>query len=417
MYNFKKANWDGLNNDLKHVNWDYHLKYCHINTAWNNFKTILFHLCNKHIPKVTIKSQFQPPWFDSDIHKICLKKECLRQKFKQTKKPEDQEKFKMAKKYLKKAVQEKMRSNFEDDSDPSLISKKFWSHVKSTSNSTRIPETIHYKGKFMNNIADQCELFNLYFENQFSEKSQYNISVDFTNDRSMTFSIGIAEVRHLLKNINSNKSPGPDGIHGKILKNCATSLAYPLSQLYNTSYKTGRLPDEWKLAHVVPVFKKDDKSDVENYRPISLTCLTMKMFETCIRDQIMEKCKHLINNKQHGFLPSKSCTTQMVPFIDSIALCLNDRSRMDVIYFDFAKAFDSVNHDLILDKLKNQFHIDGLLLKFLTQYLKDRTQKVVIGGSQSTTTVVRSGVPQGSILYYLSFLLMTLLHVLVLIPI
>ena len=72
----------------------------------------------------------------------------------------------MAKKHFKKAVQEKMRSNFEDDSDPSLISKKFWSHVKSTSNSTRIPETIHYKGKFRNNIADQCELFNLYFENQ-----------------------------------------------------------------------------------------------------------------------------------------------------------------------------------------------------------------------------------------------------------
>ena len=84
-----------------------------------------------------------------------------------------------------------------------------------------------------------------------------------------------------------------------------------------------------------------------------------------------------------GFLPKKSCTTQMVPFIDNVAQCLNDRSRMDIIYFDFAKAFDSVNHDIILDKLKYQFKIDGLLLKFIISYLKHRTQKVVIGGSQS----------------------------------
>ena len=105
----------------------------------------------------------------------------------------------------------------------------------------------------------------------------------------------------LLNKINANKSPGPDGIHGKILKNCAISLAYPLSQLYNLSFKTGIIPDQWKSANIVPVFKKDDKSNVENYRPISLTCLTMKIFEISVRDKVMEKCKDLINNKQHGF--------------------------------------------------------------------------------------------------------------------
>ena len=133
---------------------------------------------------------------------------------------------------------------------------------------------------------------------------------------------------------------------------------------------------------------------MENYRPISLTCLVMKVFENCIRVKIMEKCKGLINQKQHGFLPSKSCTTQMVPFADNIAQCLNNKSRTDIIYFDFAKAFDTVNHDIILNKLKHDFKVDGLLLKFLISYLKDRTQRVVIGGNQSSTIVVRSGVPQ-----------------------
>ena len=95
----------------------------------------------------------------------------------------------------------------------------------------------------------------------------------------------------------------------------------------------------------------------------------------------------------------------MVPFIDNIAQCLYDRSRTDVIYFDFDKAFDSVNHDLILHKLKYQYNVDGLLLKFLTSYLKGRTQRVVIGGTQSTVKIVKSGVPQGSILGPLLFVL------------
>ena len=170
MYNFKKANWNSLNDDLNHVNWNYTLKYCDSTTAWNRFKTILIKLCDKHIPKITIKSQFQPPWFDSDIHKLCLKKDRLRQKYISSKNPVDHEKFKMATKSFKAAVQEKMRYNFEDDSDPALIPKKFWSHVKSSSNSTRIPETVHYKGWFRNNQKDQAALFNSFFEDQFSSK-------------------------------------------------------------------------------------------------------------------------------------------------------------------------------------------------------------------------------------------------------
>ena len=119
----------------------------------------------------------------------------------------------------------------------------------------------------------------------------------------------------------------------------------------------------------------------------------------------MHHTNNLLDSRQHGFLAQKSCSTNMVGFCDSLAVSLNNHTRTDVIYFDFAKAFDSVNHDIILRKLKFIFKIDGTLLKFLKNYLKDRKQRVVIGNKSSSLKSVNSGVPQGSILGPLLFVL------------
>ena len=133
-----------------------------------------------------------------------------------------------------------------------------------------------------------------------------------------------------------------------------------------------------ELALVVPVYKKGEKGCVDNYRPISLTCLAMKVFERCIHKELLSKCGQFKDPRQHGFVNNRSCTTQMMPFIDDLALTLNTISRSDIIYFDFAKAFDSVSHNLILQKLKNLYGIDGLMLRFIKSYLQGRQQKVLL---------------------------------------
>jgi hypothetical protein len=153
------------------------------------------------------------------------------------------------------------------------------------------------------------------------------------------------------------------------------------------------------------IHKKGSKILVENYRPISLTCLVMKIFERIIKDELLNHTKQYLNPHQHGFLASKSCSTNMVGFCDRLGLSLNENERSDVIYFDFAKAFDSVNHDLILSKLKHKFGVDGTLLKFIKNYLKNRKQRVVINNEYSDYLPVLSGVPQGSIIGPILFVL------------
>ena len=300
-----------------------------------------------------------------------------------------------------------MRANLNDNSSPNDLTKKFWSYVKSTSNTSRIPTQVHRKEVYANDSKKQADLFNEYFYDQFSAGSVlYNTDINFENDNNfIDFHFYPDQISNILKDIDTNKSPGPDGITGTVLKKCLSSLSYPLSILFNISFASGQLPQDWKLANIVPVHKKGDEADIENYRPISLTSLVMKVMEKIVRDELYSKCKDLINDKQYGFLPNKSCTTQMINTLDDIAYSLNSQSDVDIIYFDFAKAFDSVCHDKILEKLKTQFNIDGMMLNFIKAYLKDHEQKVVINGKFSNTLQVRSGVPQGSILGPLLFVL------------
>ena len=405
IYNFKKADWKAINEQFAKTDWNSILDGNDTHSAWHDFKTKIFAVIDHHIPKITLKNAQNPPWFDSDLHKVCLKKERLRAAYKENNDPASYKKFCQARKELKNTVKAKMRANFENFEKPNSITKKFWSYVKGASNTSRIPDRIFYEDKHAKCPNKKATLFNEYFYKQFSEKSTYNIHIDFRKDQFENFNFSLTTVLSELRNIDANKAVGPDGIHGTVLKMCAATLAFPITKIFNLSFNLGQIPSDWKTANVVPVHKKGDKCNIENYRPISLTSLVMKVMEKIIRNELYNKCQTLIHESQHGFLPGKSCLTQMKNVIDDISGSLNKQNDVDMVYFDFAKAFDSVNHDIVLQKLKSQFGIDGAMLKFIKEHLRDRTQKVVIGDMSSSPLPVESGVPQGSILGPLLFVL------------
>ena len=372
--------------------------------AWLNFKNTLFSKIDNHIPKFTIKNEYHPPWFDCECFVKCKEKDKLHKLFKHNKTMKSELKFKTFRREYKTLIKNKMRANL-DYSDRNILTKKLWSHVKSSKNSSRIPEVISYEGVTATDPLAKANMFNNYFYKQFSEPSCYETDIDFTNDSTFDIDFSASRIKPLLDNLDINKAQGPDAISGAVLKNYSKTLAYPLSILFTLTYNTGYIPQEWKLANVVPVFKKDNKNKVTNYRPISLTSLVMKVLERILYDELFTHTIYKIDKRQQGFLKNKSCNTNLLLFTESIARSLHEKIGTDVIYFDFAKAFDTVSHDLILRKLKTQYNIDGTLLKFFTEYLRCRKQRVIMENVVSESVDLLSGVPQGSILGPLLFVL------------
>ena len=209
-----------------------------------------------------------------------------------------------------------MRANL-DYYDRNIYTKKFWSHVKSSRNSSRIPEVVSYEGLTANEPQAKANMFNKYFYKQFSEPSHYETNIDFS----------AARVKPLLDSLDINKAQGPDGINGSVLKNCSETLSYPLSILFNLVFNTGYIPQEWKVANVVPVYKKDDKNKVTNYRPISLTSLVMKVLKRIIYYELLCRTINKIDTRQHGFIRNRSCNTNLLVllFTESIARSLHEK--------------------------------------------------------------------------------------------
>ena len=218
--------------------------------------------------------------------------------------------------------------------------------------------------------------------------------------------IGIDGVIKQLKNLNHNKATGPDELPARVLKETAAEIASIITHIFQQSYKTSKPPDDWLQALVTQIHKKNLKSDPANYRPISLTCILCKVMEHIILS-IMWKHLHkhnIILHFQHGFQSGLSCESQLIETVHDWITAIYNKTQIDAILLYFAKAFDKVPHKRLLSKLAFS-GITGNTKNGIKSFLSHRKQRVSVNGSLADNTCVTSGVPQGSILGQVLFLL------------
>jgi exonuclease III len=417
---YSKYNHEIVKDEISAVVWDEVLQTNDTNTAWIMLKNILSNTIDKHAPQIhkRVKGK-RSPWINRDLKKEMNKRDAFHRRFRKSKAENDHAIYKQQRNRTNILIR-KAKRNYNKNllRESAKNSKKFWSAIKTIFPAKGKSPIAKSDNKSYSKPSVIASKFCSYFTNVATSLKQKTIllkdfvwSTPFVNKNNTytTFRfkpVTVNEIFKQLKQLQRNKAAGVDNIPPGFLKDISIHIAIPLAHVINLCLKYGTFPNDFKIGKVTPIYKNGSKHNLDNYRPITVLVICSKILEKVIHNQLM--C-HLENHKllskfQFGFRRKRSTELAVTIFMDSIRKNMDQGKLTGAIFIDLSKAFDTLSHSQIISNLST-YGIHDTEQEFFVNYLFNRKQQVYFQNTSSNFETVNCGVPQGSILGPLLFLM------------
>jgi len=384
--------------------------------CWNFFIDKIRHLIDNTIPRIksSRSTQRDKAWMNPEIKKECRLKDRFYKKYIKNKTEYRYENYVRQKRKVNNMICKAKKTYYENFFDKDVTNKNLWNFIKLFKSNKETINKITIESKTISDPRDICTAFNNYFSSigptlasKFKEPSNFT---QYLNEKINTQfylrNSNCTDIKEIIKSLKNSSSVGFDDISLKLIKPNADMFSIILSPLINMSIRDGYFPSNLKIAKIIPIFKKGSKSNLSNYRPISILSNLSKIFEKFLCERLTEyfQKNNLFYKNQFGFRKFHNTTQALMSVHDFVCNSLNDKKKTMGIFLDLSKAFDTVDKNILLHKLK-YYGIKSNELSLLSSFLANRKQITCLNDIFSDHKETITGVPQGSILAPLLFLI------------